>query len=91
MKLLITGGCGFLGSNLAAFYLEGDNQILIVDSLFRKGSELNLKWLSSKSFNNNLDFVKLDIADRESVMEVFAKYGPFDYICHVCAPERRAS
>ena len=41
MKVLITGGCGFLGSNLADSFLEDDANVFVVDGLFREGSNLN--------------------------------------------------
>jgi len=47
MKILITGGCGFLGSNLAAWSLERGNKLVIFDNLFRHGSNQNLAWLST--------------------------------------------
>jgi CDP-paratose 2-epimerase len=45
MKLLITGGCGFLGSNLAAEAIRRGHDIYILDNLSRIGSESNHYWL----------------------------------------------
>ena len=45
MKILITGGCGFLGSNLAASYLGEGAEVVILDALLRIGGESNLAWL----------------------------------------------
>ena len=42
MKVLITGGCGFLGSNLAASYLQEGAEVTVIDALFRRGSAANL-------------------------------------------------
>ena len=47
MRYLITGGCGFLGSNLAAEVLKKGEELFIFDNLYRTGTELNLKWLQS--------------------------------------------
>ncbi len=47
MKLLITGGCGFLGSNLAAYGIRKKYDITIFDNLSRVGSAQNLSWLNS--------------------------------------------
>jgi CDP-paratose 2-epimerase len=47
LKLLITGGCGFLGSNLAAYAIKQKWDVFIVDNLSRKGSGENLEWLNS--------------------------------------------
>jgi CDP-paratose 2-epimerase len=47
MKYLITGGCGFVGSNLAAEILKRNEELVIMDNLFRYGSSQNLEWLRS--------------------------------------------
>lgn len=83
MKVLITGGCGFLGSNLAASYLKEDAQIVIIDSLFRNGSSSNLFWLEQQALPGQLTFIQSDIADAVAVKNVFLRHAPFDYICHV--------
>ena len=48
MRYLITGGCGFLGSNLAQEVLKRGEELFIFDNLFRFGSEQNLNWIKSK-------------------------------------------
>lgn len=45
MKLLITGGCGFLGSNLAAEALRRGDDLVVFDNLSRHGATDNLAWL----------------------------------------------
>ncbi len=47
MSYLITGGCGFVGSNLAAELLRRGQQVTVLDNLARQGAELNLAWLRS--------------------------------------------
>ncbi|WP_254995997.1 SDR family NAD(P)-dependent oxidoreductase [Cyanobium sp. Aljojuca 7D2] len=83
MKVLITGGCGFLGSNLAASYLKEGAQVVVVDALFRKGSAANLAWLESQAAKGRFHFIQADLADAEAVLAVFRRHAPFDYICHV--------
>jgi CDP-paratose 2-epimerase len=84
MKVLITGGCGFLGSNLAAHYLEAGAEVIVLDALFREGGEMNLRWLESKVKSpKQFAFFKSDIADNEGVLAVFQRHAPFDFICHV--------
>ncbi len=47
MKYLITGGCGFVGSNLAAHLLQEQKSVVLFDSLSRPGAAANLEWLRS--------------------------------------------
>jgi CDP-paratose 2-epimerase len=82
-KCLITGGCGFLGSNIAAEYLRKGSEVTIIDALFRTGGEQNLAWLRDQASKRQLNFHKFDLADGEAVERVFREEGPFDYICHL--------
>jgi len=83
MKVLVTGGCGFLGSNIAAFYLNRGAEVVVVDALFRRGSTLNLEWLKGYSETGSFSFYCKDLADHTDVEEIFKKHAPFDYICHL--------
>src|SRR5256885_6573855 len=47
-SVLITGGAGFIGTNLADRLLSSGRRVLIYDSLARPGSEINLQWLCHK-------------------------------------------
>ena len=61
MKILITGGCGFVGSNLAIYFKNNriGSKINTLDNLSRKGSFLNLKRLKKNKIKN----FKKDISD----------------------------
>jgi CDP-paratose 2-epimerase len=48
MKYFITGGCGFLGSNLASKILKSGDELFVFDNLYRTGTEQNLEWLKSQ-------------------------------------------
>lgn len=80
---LVTGGCGFLGSNIAAHFLDHGSRVVVIDALFRTGGESNLAWLRSHDRGDKLTFVKGDLAEQELVNQVFRTHGPFDYICHL--------
>jgi len=83
MKVLITGGCGFLGSNLAASYLQEGAEVIVVDALFRLGSAANLVWLELQGSSGQFHFIQADLANADAVYSVFRRHAPFDYICHV--------
>ena len=65
MKILITGGCGFVGSNVAIYFKDNHigTQINSLDNLSRKGSVLNLKRLKKKKIKN----FKIDISNNKAV------------------------
>jgi UDP-glucose 4-epimerase len=63
MKILITGGAGFIGSHLAEYLLSEDHQVLILDDFSGNNGE-NLKQFSKSS---NLSITKGSILDQEVV------------------------
>lgn len=69
MKLLITGGAGFIGSNFILYWLKNhpDDHIINFDKLTYAG---NLENLQSVESNPNYSFVQGDICDPESVGNV---------------------
>ncbi|PIW35000.1 MAG: hypothetical protein COW25_01415 [Candidatus Nealsonbacteria bacterium CG15_BIG_FIL_POST_REV_8_21_14_020_37_12] len=80
--VLITGGCGFIGTNAADFYLKKGCKVVSFDNLSRAGAKENLKWL--KKQGGNLVFVKGDIRDEKKLLETFKKYKP-DLVAHLAA------
>ena len=72
MNVLITGGAGFIGSNLAAHWLELGYKVRILDNLSRSGTEKNVVWLESLE-KQNLEVVQEDIRDSEAVSEAIRK------------------
>jgi len=79
MKVLITGGCGFLGSNIAEKVINEGNSLTIVDNLSRTGSEKNLIWLQTKG---KFDFKQVDIRDIENITDIIKNVQP-DVIYHL--------
>ena len=82
MKILITGGAGFIGSALIR-YLINDTQhsVLNVDKLTYAG---NLESLISVSDNPRYSFAQVDICDGEKIRELFTNYQP-DAVMHLAA------
>lgn len=81
MKILITGGCGFLGSNLAHNVLVNSNhELFILDNLYREGSILNLQWLRTQG---QFKFSHSDIRIMTDVEKVIMEVQP-DIIFHLC-------
>ena len=72
MKILITGGCGFLGSNLAAA-IPPNNKLMVFDNLYRCGSTENLAWLRKK---RDCTFIHGDIRNREDVENTIKREKP---------------
>jgi CDP-paratose 2-epimerase len=65
--VLITGGAGFIGSNLAGRLLEVPNtQVRIFDNMSRAGVSRNVEWLTGKS-RGNLEVVEGDVRNLEAV------------------------
>tara|TARA_R110001592_G_scaffold178141_1_gene418788 strand:+ start:1363 stop:2379 length:1017 start_codon:yes stop_codon:yes gene_type:complete len=79
MKLLITGGCGFLGSNLASHGIKLGYEVTVFDNLSRLGTTDNLAWL--KTFGN-FEFIHGDIRNKNDVTRLIQKIKP-DAIFHL--------
>ena len=60
--ILVTGGAGFIGSNLAAAFLSRGYRVRVFDNLSRRGSTENLRWLRDAS-GGTLEFIQGDVRD----------------------------
>jgi CDP-paratose 2-epimerase len=79
MKYLITGGCGFLGSNIASELLKSQHELVIFDSLYRFGSYQNLEWLRAQG---EFEFIHGDIRNTNDVERTIQQHKP-DVIYHL--------
>jgi CDP-paratose 2-epimerase len=91
MNALITGGCGFVGSNLAAHLLSLDlsdpdqaNKVTVFDNLSRHGASENLAWMRtlSSAGQNPIEFIHGDIRNAFDVEAVVKALQP-DVIFHL--------
>jgi UDP-glucose 4-epimerase len=75
MRVLVTGGAGFIGSNIADALIEKGHSVVIVDNL----SSGNIK-----NINKKAGFYKVDIADKKRIPEIF-KREKIDVVIHHAA------
>jgi CDP-paratose 2-epimerase len=67
-KILITGGAGFIGSNLADHFIQKGHSVIIFDNLSRKGVSYNLDWLK-KRHGTGFAFIQGDVRDEKAVLK----------------------
>lgn len=79
MKYLITGGCGFLGSNISSQILKNGQELIIFDNLTRHGSYSNLDWLKKQG---EFLFIHGDIRNANDVEFAVKRHKP-DVIYHL--------
>jgi len=79
VKLLITGGCGFLGSNLASDALSRGDELVVFDNLYRDGSRENLNWLKTQG---HFTFEHGDIRNQNDITRTIKDFKP-DAIFHL--------
>ena len=85
MKILVTGAAGFIGSMQAIHLLERGDEVVGIDNL-NDYYDVNLKLarLARLQEYPNFKFIKLDIADRQTVADLFANEG-FQRVVHLAA------
>lgn len=77
-NILITGGAGFIGSNLAKYFQELDYEVTIYDNLSRLGAKKNIDWLK-KLFPH----IKIIIKDIRNYKDVYEAVKSKDIIFHL--------
>jgi CDP-paratose 2-epimerase len=81
MKILITGGAGFIGINAAIRYLARGDQVIIVDNLSRPGTEANLRWLQHQG--GAFKFLQTDMRDSKAVETTFRESRDASLVLHL--------
>ena len=82
MRILITGGAGFIGSALVRHLIDNtDHEVLNLDKLTYAG---NLESLARIATDTRYEFVQADIAEQPAVSEVLARFQP-DAVMHLAA------
>lgn len=67
VRVLITGGAGFIGSNLADRCLARGDRVTILDNFSRPGSEANLEWLIARHGEGAFRLVRASVLDRQAL------------------------
>ena len=67
MNILVIGGAGFIGCNLADHFASKGNNVIIFDNLSRKNVDKNLEWLKKR--NKNIEFIKGDIRTDQELLD----------------------
>jgi dTDP-glucose 4,6-dehydratase len=82
MRVLVTGGAGFIGSAVCRhFILERQYEVVVVDKLTYAG---NLASLATVATSSHYAFEELDICNADGIAAVFLKYNP-DAVVHLAA------
>ena len=71
MTILVTGGAGFIGSNLADRLALENRHVRIYDALSRAGTERNLRWLQDRH-GDRIEFVQADVRDADRLTRAAA-------------------
>jgi len=81
MKVLITGGCGFIGANIAKRHLEKGDEVVIIDNLSRSGADKNLHRIYE--LGGKFSFYERNIT-KPKIIRVVVNINP-DIIYHMAA------
>lgn len=75
MKILVTGGAGFIGTNFIKYIMDRrkDDEVLCVDKLTYAGNRENLAEFENDS---RFEFCKADICDKDKIEKIFRGYAP---------------
>lgn len=81
MKVIITGGAGFIGVNIAEYFAQKDNDVVLFDNLSRVGTEENIKWILNKF--PKIEFIKGDIRSVDDCNKLFQNHNDALLIIHL--------
>jgi len=82
MNILITGGCGFIGSNLIRYIIKNtSHNVFNIDDLTYAGNKQSLRFLKK---NKRYSFKKINITNKKKIQSIFKTFKP-DWIMHLAA------
>jgi CDP-paratose 2-epimerase len=71
MKVILTGGAGFIGANAARRHLERGDGVVVIDDLSRRGAGANLDWLRTLG---DVEHSRTDLRDAAALARVVADH-----------------
>ncbi len=77
MRIIVTGGAGFIGSHIVDAYIDAGHEVLVIDSLWEHGGGRRI------NVRNGVSLVHMDVRD-EAIARVFADFKP-DVVSHHAA------
>jgi CDP-paratose 2-epimerase len=80
-EIVITGGAGFIGSNVASHLAQAGHRVVVLDNLARPGVVRNSDWLAA-TYSDHVSIVKGDVRDPDTVARVV---GRADIVFHLAA------
>lgn len=80
-RVLVTGGAGFIGTNLTAHLIEQGNEVVVLDSLVRPGSDANARWLQER-YPSRLELFAADVRDDDALQQALRG---IDHVFHLAA------
>ena len=83
MKILVTGGLGFIGSHVVLQLLKRNINVVVADLDNKNNKEKLLNKISSIGLKNLVTFEQLDITNRENLENIFLKHPNFNAIIHL--------
>ena len=83
MKVMVTGGAGYIGSHTCVELLNAGHQVVVVDNLCNSKEE-SLRRVN-RITGKTMSFHKVDLLDRDALDQVFKAEGPIDAVIHFAA------
>ena len=81
-KFIVTGGSGFIGSNLVKFLLKKNYFVINIDKLSYSANPYNLKKINK---NKNYKFFNKDINNKHEILKILNRFKPSWYIFNLAA------
>jgi CDP-paratose 2-epimerase len=82
MKIIVTGGAGFIGCNAVAEWMRKGWSLVVVDDLSRRGAALNLAWLKEQG---SFVFYQRDVRDASALDAAFGEHRDARAVIHLAA------